>query len=111
MRLPRAKLHRHHPKCPSRRKLPEPVAQAFLVLYIQVTPSPARIERVDLFSEETPTCHLTRIRQFTVATGYGKDFQEGIDDIQRHFHDSDYLKWTVPFMSQSTRVMMGLDPG
>jgi hypothetical protein len=84
---------------------------AFLVMHLDVTQHPPRVHGIALFSEEKPTTlHLRQFRQFTVASGRGEDYTEGVENIRKQMAGPvrNFFSWCRPFMDDDTRERLGL---
>lgn len=83
---------------------PAPIPTAFLVMYVRKDVVPAHISGITLFSEEKPTCDLSRYVQFTVLEGLGQDYEEGIEHIRESLRRLPTVyAWIWPLLDPRTR--------
>lgn len=82
---------------------------AFLVMHLDVSLNPPRVDRISLYSEEKPTTNLRQFRQFTVAEGCGADYTEGVESIRQQVAGPvrRLYSWCRPFMDDDTREALG----
>jgi hypothetical protein len=65
---------------------------------------------VGVFSEETPSFGV-KLFPFTIVSGYGEDFQEGLDELRStlvHEASRPMYGWAVKLLGERDKQVLGL---